>query len=206
MAFPEPGSPAEILRAHVIVARTPSDLQRTQQGLPGLSAAGHRFALALHRPEADALSGGEAHEPLRARLGYLTPEERREHLVDFVRSHVNGVLHRDPSKPISRDRRLMDLGVDSLMAVELRDRLGRGLELDRSLPATLIFDHPTIDAIADYIEREVLGVHCHAEPRGEKDNAVCEDSPLGAEVLGNLADDEVEKLILKKLEAMDKEE
>ena len=43
-------------------------------------------------------------------------------------------------------RALMDLGLDSLMAVQLRGVLSRELRI--ALPASLVFDHPTIDSIA----------------------------------------------------------
>ena len=43
------------------------------------------------------------------------------------------------------------------MAVELRNLLGSGLELKKNLPATLLFDYPTLDAVVDYLAREVLG-------------------------------------------------
>src|SRR5262245_22177132 len=46
------------------------------------------------------------------------------------------------------------MGLDSLMAVELRNLLGR--LVGRTLPATLLFDYPTLEAIAGYLEREVL--------------------------------------------------
>ena len=58
----------------------------------------------------------------------------------------------------------MDLGFDSLMAVQLRNELGSGLGLERPLPATLMFDHPTIDSLSTYLSAILL-------PRGEADGS-----------------------------------
>jgi acyl carrier protein len=51
----------------------------------------------------------------------------------------------------ARNARLMELGLDSLMAVRLRGLLARGLGGGVTLPASLVFDHPTIDSIAAYL-------------------------------------------------------
>ena len=61
------------------------------------------------------------------RLIETPPSEHAEILVDFVRRHVAGVLHRNAPDAIDRNQRLMDLGLDSLMAVELRDRMSTAL-------------------------------------------------------------------------------
>src|SRR5262249_21072336 len=53
---------------------------------------------------------------------------------------------------IDSNRPLKDFGLDSLMAVELRNQLAR--QLQRPLPATLAFDYPTIHAIVNYIDKD----------------------------------------------------
>jgi acyl transferase domain-containing protein/acyl carrier protein len=54
------------------------------------------------------------------------------------------------------DAGLFDLGMDSLMAVELQNRLQRAV--GRTLPATLAMDYPTIDGIAGYLLVDVLSL------------------------------------------------
>jgi acyl carrier protein len=54
------------------------------------------------------------------------------------------------SHAIPDDEPLKSVGLDSLMSLELRDRLGATLQL--SLPTTLVFDHPTVGALATFLD------------------------------------------------------
>ena len=89
----------------------------------------------------------DAGENFLTRLADLTAAEREEALVDFVRRHIMDVLRLDEAQAPRRTQRLMDLGFDSLLAIELSARLAVGLGRERPLPlSTLVFEHPTIQA------------------------------------------------------------
>jgi thioesterase domain-containing protein/acyl carrier protein len=79
---------------------------------------------------------------------------RRDRLTAHVRGLVAKTLgFREPDK-IELGQRLFDLGLDSLMAIELRSYLQKSLECN--LRSTLLFDYPTIEALVDYLAIEVL--------------------------------------------------
>ena len=79
----------------------------------------------------------------------LPPEERRIAVRALVRAEASVVL-RLPERAVPDDEPLRSLGLDSLMAVELGDRLGARLGV--SLSATLAFDHPTVAQIVAFVE------------------------------------------------------
>jgi myxalamid-type polyketide synthase MxaB len=75
--------------------------------------------------------------------------ERRAVITQHVHSRVAAVLHLKPGKRIPADQGLFDYGLDSLMAVELKNQLET--DLGRTLKTTLVFDYPTVDAISGYL-------------------------------------------------------
>ncbi|MFD6556301.1 SDR family NAD(P)-dependent oxidoreductase, partial [Streptomyces sp. NPDC058398] len=122
---------------------------------------GRPSALLSDLPEVrDALAEEPAEqtaEPsaLKAKLSTLSEGEQQRLLVDTVCAHAAAVLGHSGSAAVEPDLAFRDLGFDSLTAVELRNLLTADTGL--TLPATLVFDHPTPEAIARHLWSELTG-------------------------------------------------
>ncbi|MGW7369594.1 SDR family NAD(P)-dependent oxidoreductase, partial [Streptomyces sp. NPDC054841] len=103
-----------------------------------------------------ARTGTARADALAQRLAGLPEAERHAELLALVRTHVAAVLGYAGADAIGAARAFKELGFDSLTAVELRNQLSTAV--DKRLPATLIFDYPTPNAVADFLLSEVLGV------------------------------------------------
>ncbi len=137
-----------------------------RRGMRPLSPEGalRAFGLALVHPGPQLAVVDLAQEPaaapaapaadLRLRWRLAPAAERGELVLAEVRGHAARVLGADRPDLLDPRRPLLDLGLDSLMAIELRNALAAAAGAD--LPATLIFQRPTLAALAAYLADEVL--------------------------------------------------
>jgi myxalamid-type polyketide synthase MxaB len=98
---------------------------------------------------------------------------------------------------------LVEMGIDSLMAVDLKNRLQNNLE--KTLPATLIFDYPTIESLIRYIGQKVMGWSKDKnDPKEQSKEQPIYDQPLeGASTnLEQISDDEVSDLLAAEMAAV----
>ncbi len=104
----------------------------------------------------DSLAAAKSKSALAHRLDRLPEAEQHAVLLDLVRSHIATVLGTTTAEAIDPDKAFQELGVDSLTAVEMRNRLKTATGL--ALSPTLIFDYPTPNGLAGYIRTELAGV------------------------------------------------
>ncbi|MER5556442.1 type I polyketide synthase [Streptomyces sp. NPDC002793] len=129
-------------------------------------AMSRRRPLIADIPEAVRALDGDA-EPatetsLRDGLAGLDAVKRREHLADLVRAEAAAVLRIGSPRDVGLTKAFKDMGVDSLIAMELRNRLQTASGL--RLPATLLFDHPTVRELAAELDTRLGGVRADSVP------------------------------------------
>jgi len=119
----------------------------------------------LSDSEDDAADAADASADLMTQFRDTPAAERERLLVSFLQGELQAVL-RLPTAP-SPSVGFFDLGMDSLMAVELRNRLNRAFADEYVASNTLVFDYPDAAGLARHLVGElgqVTGVPAAPEP------------------------------------------
>ncbi len=139
-----------------------------------------------------------------AAIRTATKSERAPRMEAFVRASARKVLGLSSDYSVPGETPLQRLGLDSLMALELRNLLSQAL--GRPLRATLLFDYSTVRALAQYllglVVEEEDGVGKDAGKLREGRQSDREDSGVAAKDsdLSSLSDSEAEELLLAELD------
>jgi NAD(P)-dependent dehydrogenase (short-subunit alcohol dehydrogenase family)/acyl carrier protein len=141
---------------------------------------------------------GEASSLLEGIL--QAPHNARSDLVfNHIRRQVIRVLRLDMSQPVDFHQGLTDIGMDSLMAVELRNLLQ--VDFKMSIPTSVMFEYPTIRELSDYIVDEFFsGVTVKEPPHqpGKKEEPK-KEQPLYDKTLTEMSEDEAEESLIAEL-------
>jgi polyketide synthase 12/myxalamid-type polyketide synthase MxaB len=137
---------------------------------------------------------------LARRLAQAPLQKRRSLLAAHVRKEVLATLEFPPDRPLDSRQRLLEIGMDSLMALELRNRLQTSLDI--SLPATLVFDHPTIEGLTSFVAVYLLPSEAAAAPSDSVEAPQAEDARLLEEVR-QLSESQVAASIARELAEID---
>lgn len=129
---------------------------------------------------------------LLEQIAAVPARNRRTVLEGHVREQAIKVLGLKPSFKLDPHQGLATLGMDSLMTIELKNRLQASV--GKTLPSTIVFDHPTVAALALYLEKQVFGFDDPEQQPGK-------DARVQAQAtdLEEMSDDEAEAILLKEL-------
>ena len=148
--------------------------------------------------KSSAVPAAAGRRALQDELAALDPEERVPHLARFLEQQLVRVLGFPAGTRVDPRRGFSDLGVDSLLAVDLRNRLGSALDV--SLPATLLFDHPNLEALVAHLAQTVLARLVAPAP----DAAAAPPQPSAgdARALAALPEEELARRLAEEIEAL----
>ena len=116
--------------------------------------------------EADETADGAVSaEDVLTQLASTNVSEREHLLVSFIQQELQAVL-RMPSEPAPTVG-FFDLGMDSLMAVEFRNRLNRALSDACTVSNTVVFDFPNIELLARHLNSELGEIEATSAPQSK---------------------------------------
>jgi acyl transferase domain-containing protein/NADPH:quinone reductase-like Zn-dependent oxidoreductase/acyl carrier protein len=153
------------------------------------------------------LAGAAAAEPdpddqdLRQALLAAEPgRPRRSVLEQYVREQVAQVLRLTPSR-VDSATPLRSFGIDSLMSLELRNRLEQGLKLP--LAASLTWNYPTIEALVPYLAQRLRIPLAAGDDPPPADQPPAPGAASGEDDLAQLSAEELEALLWEELKEPD---
>ena len=134
----------------------------------------------LASADEEGTDGAVSSEDLLTQLANANAPERKDLLVSFVQQELQAVL-RLPSAPAPTVG-FFDLGMDSLMAVEFRNRLNRALTGACTVSNTVVFDYPDIEVLASHLDGELGDVDPATGPQATPGTQPAPEEQPGARV------------------------
>ncbi|NEP57546.1 MAG: alpha/beta fold hydrolase [Symploca sp. SIO2G7] len=149
----QPGE--ETLKADLQLIGKDSQVYAQAVGLQLRKARSQALKLNFQNPEKSSSATLFEEQPtLLSQLKATLADERRTILIEHLCFAIRKIIGLNDSTRIEPQQSLFDLGLDSLMAVELRNYLEKTVAC--SLRSTLLFDYPTLEALVNYLLQEVL--------------------------------------------------
>jgi acyl carrier protein len=130
---------------------------------------------------------------LLASLAGVDADQRRRLVVQFLQEQVAAAIGASGPSAVDIEQGLFDMGMDSLMSVELRGRIERALDVE--LPSTLTFNYPSVRTLADHLVDDVLAETPHS-PAADPPAPVAATTPAPTD---DMSEDELADLLAARL-------
>lgn len=193
--FPRSGSVADHVGQHVILGR--NSLDAAVASVASVSSAAVAVAPAVT----------ERSQAAQPPPGSAAGSGRRAELERFVRTCAARIMHLDPATRPGPRERFSDLGMDSLMALQLRSDLATGLGLGERVPSTIAFDTGTVERLTEQLW------HLVESPNGADPGVApaplsvtgraAAPAAISPAALEKFSDDQVEALLAQRVRAND---
>jgi acyl transferase domain-containing protein len=192
----KPSAALDMLERVVAARRTQAVVasMKWEKFLAVYEARGERPFMERVRPAKEA-AAAPADRGFVERLGQMLPFDRREAIAAAIADHVVVVIGGGAAAAIAMDEGFFELGLDSLMATELRRRIEK--QFDRRLTPTVTFDYPNIAALTAHVDEECFGAAAPAasiEPATLAPDAAG-DLERAIAALESLSEDAVEAML-----------
>jgi epothilone polyketide synthase D len=155
-------------------------------------------------PRAEIAEGETS--PLVAELTGLDAAERFARLVPAVESVVADVLRLSGDQAVERDMGFFDMGIDSLMSIQIKDRLQQ--VLGREFPASLCFDYPTVTTLSRHLLDQLFPAsapQAAPAPAPTRAPAAAAAAAAGDGAIEQMSDEQIAALIDEEMKALNLE-
>jgi NADP-dependent 3-hydroxy acid dehydrogenase YdfG len=169
-----------------VIVAVPLDVAEWRRGHAGIEAS--RLLSELEQPVIAASVSTQTSQPLRHRIEATAPTARLSRLREELAAVLGRVL-RTPAREIEGHIPFGMLGLTSLLGLEIRNALEAGLGL--RLPATLIWAHPTLDALTGHL----AGLLSIAEPPAALDDVPADIRDMDAAATAAALDRELAEVL-----------
>jgi NADP-dependent 3-hydroxy acid dehydrogenase YdfG/acyl carrier protein len=149
-----------------------------------------------YRAKGNAEHAKKLHDDFLQQLEAAPSAERRSLLLSHVREQIIRVMRLEPSFSLEPRQGLFQIGMDSLMAVELSRHLQNSL--GKALPATIAFDYPTLEKLTAYLASEVLSLDQPPSAKSPEEKDLEDHGEIAdvLEELEQLSEDDAANLLL----------
>lgn len=156
------------------------------------------FDLALTRNLRSAKETKSKNQSFEEELNLIPVANRKRHVTSMLNALLVGALRLPEKHTIDPRERLFDLGVDSLIAIELKNQLQK--KLGKQVSSTLLFDYPTLEKLADHVLSLVAVQEVMVEERANTSTGIIDEN------IDEMSDEDAELALLKALSGIQGDE
>ncbi|WP_315788438.1 type I polyketide synthase [Fischerella sp. JS2] len=127
------------------------------------------------------------------------PNQQKNVLISYIQNKVAAVLGLESVQLIKPHIGFFEMGMDSLMSIDLKNILQKNL--GQNLGSTLTFEYPNIEALADYLLKEIILVESLPDSQQKSDKDTEEQAKILAQIQ-ELSEEELAALVDKELETL----